>query len=387
MFLFFIKKNNIQENYITWFLPYYNNEQLKKIPKYIFSDEYYNNLKYTFTDKIEIYLIEKYNNTELLFFYKFIFTSFLKYFNFNNFYLYKFKNYKKLIEKINKKENSFSLISTPILYSDEFINSKNIKNINTIINLSYEYIFLITTINNDINSLNDINNKIINIGTINDVSYRIGNNIIENIQLNNNIKVTKTYYNIDEAFTKLLYNKVDLIVLIDIFPSPILNYFIYNDFEKLIKIIPFNGLNEQTFLERHPLITKANLNLNLLPNNYLPVKIDNITMTKFKPNYQTYRIPQVLICNKNTKSKLIFNILQSIYKNINNINKIVRKNPYNILVWPDISLTGFLPLHLGAIEFYKKIGIITNNKSDDCKYLIGKERCTSNNSENIQLLV
>ena len=110
-------------------------------------------------------------------------------------------------------------------------------------------------------------------------------------------------------------------------------------------------------------------------------------MTKFKPDYQTYRIPQVLICNKNTKNELVFNILESIYKNIHNINNIVGKNPYNMLYWPDISLTGFLPLHIGAIQFYKKIGIITNNKPDDCKYLIGKERCTSNNSKNIQLLV
>ena len=67
---------------------------------------------------------------------------------------------------------------------------------------------------------------------------------------------------------------------------------------------------EKIFLERHTLITKSNLNLNLLPNNYLPVKIGDIDLqpcggTHLKNTIEIGKVNILKIENKGKRNRRI----------------------------------------------------------------------------------
>ena len=293
---------------------------------------------------------------------------------------------REIIEKVNENENSFGLVPINSLYdffySKDENNLKLIKNINTIINIAYQYLFIVTLKTNKIITLKDLNNKTVNIGEKNRSSYFIANNIIENSKIYNDIEINKTYFTIDDAFKKLFSKEIDCLMMTDIFPSPILDKKINEDFFNELIIIPLSDFNEELFKSRHPYLYNCNLDFNLLPEKYLPKKIGSFKMTANRPYYNTYKIPRTIICNKNTNKVITYNLVKSINQNLNLINEsdLYKKNENNKLFYPDISYTGFIPLHIGAKNFYSEIGIFTNKFSPKCKYYVGKTFCSKENA-------
>ena len=282
-FLIINKFTYYKENYVNWFIPFYQKKILNKIKKYTYNKNYYNNLKYIFDNEITFYYIK--NNKYEIDYINTIYKYFLQSYNFNNAYFKETNNYIESLKNISKNIDSYGIISSAILNSNNRNNNwdknKYTENINTLITLSYEYIFLITTKYNNINSLKDLNNKKVNIGKNTDSSYSIGINLLNNLKISYNNFSFKLYYNdIKIAFKKLYNNEIDAIIFIDMFPSPTLDTEIYNDFTKIIKILPILDINEKLFLTQNNSFTKCYLDFNLLPN-YLPIKINDLKMTKF----------------------------------------------------------------------------------------------------------
>lgn len=383
IFFIFIKNNNYTENFITWYNPFYNKNATKNIPKYLISNYNYSNLKYFFTKDVKFYVFDKKDIfTERKKFYLFLFKMILRSFEFKNSFIDINSDFKKIIENVNNNENTFGLVPINSLYdffySKDTNNLKLIKNINTIINIAYQYLFIVTLKNNNIITLKDLNNKIVNIGEKNRSSYFIANNIIENSKIYNNINIKKTFFTIDKAFDKLFSKEIDCLMMTDIFPSPILNQKINDDFYNELIIIPLSDFNEKLFKSRHPYLYNCNIDFNLLPEKYLPIKLGDFKMTYNRPYYNTYKIPRTLICNKNTNKVITYNLVKSINQNLNLINEseLYKKNENNKLFYPDITYTGFIPLHIGAKNFYTEIGIYTDKISPYCKYYVGKEFCS-----------
>jgi TRAP-type uncharacterized transport system substrate-binding protein len=379
IYVFFIYSLKYKEDFITWFLPYYNKstgELTESTPPYITSNLELSYLEYKTFDNLIINI--KAMNT----YYDFLFKNILKSLRINNLII---NDTKDMLEEV---------INNPIhtgIYSAPFIvkNIEKLKNVNFVIYTNYRFLFFIVNRSSNISRLKEIDNKIINIGPENTDEYWFGKTIIENLKDKHNISPKQVFkYDVDTSFKKLIKGEIDGMVMTDLFPSQKLNKIIETNRDMKLILIPIEDINETVFLQRRPYALKVELDQNNLPKNYLPVKVKNLYFNKFRPNITSYRYPEIMICNKDASPKLIFNIVKSIVSNLNIINQsdYIIKNQYNYLSFPDIANNQFIPVHVGASIFYKNISINTNYSDDLCKYFVGNAKCTPERIEGARII-
>lgn len=383
IYIFFIYSPKYKEDFITWFLPYYNKstgELTESTPPYITSNLELNHLEYkTFNNLI---INVKSMNT----YYDFLFKNILKSLRLNNLII---NNTIDTLDKVSKNKMNIGIFSAPFIVNNINKNIDKLKNLNFVIYTNYRFLFFIVNRFSNISRLNEINNKIINIGPENTDEFWFGISIIEN--LNDKYKISPKQilnYDINTSFKKLIAGEIDGMVMTDLFPSQKLNKIIETNTDMKLILIPIEDINETVFLQRRPYALKVELDQNNLPKNYLPVKIKNLYFNKFRPNITSYRYPEIMVCNKDASPKLIFNIVKSIVSNLNIINKsdYVIKNKFNYLSFPDIANNQFIPEHIGAKIYYKDVSINTTYTDDLCKYFVGNTKCTPERIEGARII-
>lgn len=389
-FIFIIQNINNQENFITWYLPFYNQGTIDKVKdfNYITSNVYLNQLEYDYINRINIYLFSRENNSLLQKYYSFLFKTLLAGMKLKNLYIKPTSEPNKLLTKVNEDNINLSLVSAPYIINSLSTNLEIVKNINSIIAVSYNYIFIVTNKSKQISSILELNGKTVNIGIPNSDEYLLGQDMIQNLNINQDFSVKKTYYDTKTSFSKLISGEIDAMIYTDLYPSLLLDKYILQDLTRILIFLPINGLNEEVFKIRHRYIEKVALDLNLI-QNYLPVKIKNLEYNKFRPDLNTYRYPNYFICNKNASPRLSFQIVNSVINNLDLINKspYVIKNGYNYLALPEISNSPYLPDHVGAKIYYNKVSVYTTEKSDLCKYYVGNAKCTPKRIEGAKIVV
>lgn len=383
IYIFFINSSKYKENFITWFLPYYNKstgELTESTPPYITSNLELSYLEYKTFDNLIVNIKE--NNI----YYDFLFKNILKNLRIKKIII----NYtKNILEEVSKNKINTAIFSAPFIVNSINNNFDKLKNLNFVIYTNYRFLFFIVNRFSNISRLKEIDNKIINIGLENTDEYWFGKSIIEN--LNNKYKVLPKQvleYDVDTSFKKLLNGEIDGMVYTDLFPSERLNKFIQSNLDNKIILIPIEDINENVFLQMRPYASRVSLDQNNLPKNYLPVKIKNLYFNKFRPDITSYKYPEMMVCNKDASPKLIFNIVKSIVSNLNIINQsdYVIKNQFNYLSFPDIANNQYIPLHVGANVYYRNISINTNYSDDLCKYFVGNAKCTPKRIEGARII-
>ena len=392
IFLFFIKKiYETKEKFITWYLPFYNQGTIDNVKSldYITSNVYLNQLEYDYINNINFYLLSKEKNSFLEYYYRFLFKTLLAGMKLKKIHIKQTEDPNLLLTKVNENNFNLALVSAP--YILEVLSKKldDIKNINSIISVSYNYLFIITNKNKQISSLLEFNGKTINIGTKNSDEYFLGKDIIQNLNINQKFDVKTTNFDTKNAFLKLISGEIDGMIYTDLYPSFLLDKYILEDLTRILVFIPIKGLNEEVFKIRHRYIQKVSIDLNALPKNYLPVKIKNLEYNKFRPDLDTYRYPNYVVCNKNASPKLSFQFVNSVINNLEIINKseFVIKNGYNYLALPEISNSPYIPDHVGAKIYYKKVSVYTTEKSTLCGYYIGNAECTPERIEGAKIII
>ena len=379
IYIFFIYSLKYKEDFITWFLPYYNKstgELTESTPPYITSNLELSYLEYKTFDNLTINI--KAMNT----YYEFLFKNILKSLRINNLII---NDTKDMLEEVSNNPIHTGIYSAPFIVK----NIEKLKNVNFVIYTNYRFLFFIVNRSSNISRLKEIDNKIINIGPENTDEFVFGTNIIENLKDKHNISPKQIFeYDIDTSFKKLIKGEIDGMVMTDLFPSQKLNKIIETNRDMKLILIPIEDINETVFLQRRPYALKVELDQNNLPKNYLPVKVKNLYFNKFRPNITSYRYPEIMVCNKDASPKLIFNIVKSIVSNLNIINKsdYIIKNQYNYLSFPDIANNQFIPAHVGASIFYKDISINTNYSDDLCKYFVGNAKCSPERIEGARII-
>ena len=379
IYIFFIYSLKYKEDFITWFLPYYNKstgELTESTPPYITSNLELSYLEYKTFDNLTINI--KAMNT----YYEFLFKNILKSLRINNLII---NDTKDMLEEVSNNPIHTGIYSAPFIVK----NIEKLKNVNFVIYTNYRFLFFIVNRSSNISRLKEIDNKIINIGPENTDEFVFGTNIIENLKDKHNISPKQVFeYDVDTSFKKLIKGEIDGMVMTDLFPSEKLNKIIETNRDMKLILIPIEDINETVFLQRRPYALKVELDQNNLPKNYLPVKVKNLYFNKFRPNITSYRYPEIMVCNKDASPKLIFNIVKSIVSNLNIINKsdYIIKNQHNYLSFPDIANNQFIPVHVGASIFYKNISINTNYSDDLCKYFVGNAKCTPERIEGARII-
>lgn len=383
IYVFFIYSQKYKENFITWFLPYYNKstgELTESTPPYITSNLELNYLEYDTFDNLIINIKER--NT----YYDFLFKNILKSLRIKRIFI---RNIKNTLEEVSKNPINTAIFSAPYILNRINRDIDKLKNINFVIYTNYRFLFFIVNSSSNISRLNEIDNKRINIGPKDTDEYIFGKNIIEN--LNDKFKISPKQvfeYDVDTSFKKLINGEIDGMVMTDLFPSEKLNKIIETNTNMKLILIPIEDINETIFLQMRPYASKVFLDQNNLPKNYLPIKVKNLYFNKFRPNITSYKYPEIMVCNKNASPKFIFNIVKSIVSNLNVINQsdYVIKNQYNYLAFPDIANNQYIPLHVGAKLFYNDISINTTYADDLCKYFVGNAKCTPERIEGARII-
>ena len=384
----------IQENLITWFLPFYNKgtkELTINTPPYITSNLIYNQLKFDYIKLVYFFIYNKNTNNEINNYYNFLISNLIKTktVNIEKIMTKNVNDPEKVLEIISNQKNSIGIISAPFLIKAIETRTNEIENVNSIIIPNYNYIFFITNKNLNISSLNQLNNKKVNIGPENYDSNIFGNNLLENLEILYDIKVSRYYDDDNTAIDKLRNREIDGMVFTDLYPSNFLNKIIENDLEKTFVLLPITKINEELFKKRHPFISNVSIDLNALPKNYLPMKINDLEYNMYRPDLDTYQYPVLFICNKNTDPKISYEIVRGIVNNLEVLNKseMTIKNQWNYLALPDIAMDIFIPTHIGAKIFYNQLTINTTNPDELCKYYVGKKKCGTEDIESAKIIM
>lgn len=364
-----------QENYLTYFLPFYN------VESNLLRDFYKNN-----------------DNNKNFFKHKMIYDNF-SFIGMNNYSTKKFFNdfssrlisksnlinsqiklYDKpnvIISELNNKNNVISMITLP-----DFLYSKNQKkNINLICNLFKIYLLILTKLKHNIHLIEEINfNTTIGISK-NNTSYYFYNKFFKDINKSLNKRNIKIYDNDQDLFQAFLNDEIEVIYFFEELPSKNLNDLINQDYNNEIIILPFqlSPKIENIFQKKNDYTEISNFDLNKVSQKYLPKKFGDQYYFIYRPNIRLLSINKFLVCNTNTD----YDIISEIFNFLLGYRNIYRNTPFEIsLIEPNFHLIKYIPYHKQVLKDFRKKGYITNINSNNCKYFVGIKECTKNVLEN-----
>lgn len=365
----FILLNNhlvIQENYHTFFLPFYN------VESNLLRDFYVNK------DYKKNYFKHKMNYNKI-----YIFSSNNSFDFFNNFNkkllaktrivktnLIKLDDYNYNIKYLSKYNDSITNITLPIYLKNKNNNIKLISNLNNI------YLIPLTKLKYNLHNLREISYKS-KIGILNETNtiFYYYEKIFQDLNIEytkNNITVYKNKNDLFNAFSK---DEVEIILLFTELPNNDFDNFLNYDFNNEIIILPFeiNSNISNIFFKKNDFSKITYFDLNKITQKYLPKKFGDYHYFNFKPYIKLLTIQELLICNKNIKSSLINDIFSFLLEYRNTF----RNTAFQINnIEPSHDLIKYIPFQSDVLKLFRKYGYITNVDSPNCKYFVGKKECT-----------
>ena len=124
-----IKSTKTIENFITWYLPFYNKSTLEltnNTPAYLTSNLELNYLKYNTFNTINVYILKK------NIYYDFYFENILKNTKINKLFLHNNDTSFDILKNVNDNINNLGILSSIFLVNNVYNISNNAKNINSV---------------------------------------------------------------------------------------------------------------------------------------------------------------------------------------------------------------------------------------------------------------
>jgi TRAP-type uncharacterized transport system substrate-binding protein len=382
--LFYIinKKIIIQkENYLTYYLPFYNIDS--NILNKFYKDHNYS--KNYFKKKFD-YQIVKLGSSNYSYKFNTIFSKIIV--DKTMSYSVSSINYYNELTLINDLYNNKINLCIITIILINYYNKKyniNLNNLYVISNLYKSYLLIITKLKYNILNINEIPYKT-KIGILNESNpiYFFIYTFLKDLKYNKNDLEIIVYKNIDELHDAFIKDKIKLMIYLDKLPNNKLNELINFNFERDIILLPFNIIKKlkEEFLIKNDFLLNDTFNLNKIANSYLPKKFANYHYTIYKPDFQILSINHYLITNNKISNDNIYNITELILKNIKKINLILNEKYKINNIGPRININKYLKYHPNTLRIFKEFGYITNENNDNCKYLVGVKECNKKTLEN-----
>jgi len=365
---------DVEEHYLTYFLPYYDNKgtDLAKFYKNNESNENYFKKKFTYdTLKIGTIILEK----ALI---ETIMSNYIE-----NSYLLKseiifYTDRLEIIDDLvtNKLNFSDTNWSSIIYYRD--VLGKSINNLRLIKSLYKLYFYFFTLKKYNVFSIDDFPTNFM-IGIIRDDNiYYYYNSLLKDLGYIENIDYKIVFFkNLTELVNGLVDSKCNLIIVYDVFPNKRLYNLINNNINSDIILLPFDISNEKLFLKKQSILSIDYIDLNKLSPSYLPKKFSKYTFDRNKPNIKILYTYKILLSNIETKSEYTYAFIKFFAENYKKINN--NTDPgYRIL---GIQLSNYsngilIDFHKGVMDYLYEKGYITTTNNNNCKYLVGTTKCT-----------
>lgn len=375
IFILFNYYLNIQENFDTYFIPFYNNGS--NLLRDFYKNEDYN--KNFFKHKINYNDIYIYSSSNGYIFFNDFNKKLIQKSRIAKSNLVKLDNYNDNINYLLKNNNSITNITLPIYLKNPNNNLKLISNLHNI------YLICLTKLKYKFYNLNNIpfNSKIGILNEKNTIFYYYKKLFKDlNIDINdNNIKI---YKNTEELYNGLMNDEVKLILYFTELPNKKLDDFINIDFMNELIILPFDLNNKisNLFFKKNDYAKIKYFDLNKITQKYMTKKFGNYYYFTYKPDIKLLTIKEFLICNKNINN----NLVNDIFKFTFNYKQKFDKTPFQIdNIEPSYDLIKYIPYHPEVLNGFRNFGYITNIKSPNCKYFVGKKECTQELLDNYGL--
>lgn len=372
----YILKKNIQENYLTYFLPYYNKEDVNDLANfYKNNDNNKNFFKKKFNyENIKFGTIDK--DKDII---KFLVSSYIANSNIQNMSLLNTNDLYLIIDNINKNNLDFGISSYPVLYNYIVENNNDFTNLRYVTSLYKLYLYFFTKKMYKIYTLNEITpSTIIGISKKN-VSYLFYKKLFKDLSyLETDYKI-KFYDNDDKLFEGFRNEECQMIILFDVFPNNTIKNFLENDATQDIILLPFKILKEELFLKKNNSFDIDYIDLNYLSETYLPVAFGNENYNQFKPNLKMCFFYRELVTNKNTSKEYVYEFMKFYLKNINYLNNNIPEEGYKLSKIAIKDKLSYFDYHEGSLNFFRDYGYITSIDNQNCKYLVGVKECNEKN--------
>lgn len=335
----FTKRN---ENYYTFFRPYYD----KNVQKYI-DLKVYNQKTYIITTYQEISeLINKLlkliiQNTTIL-----------------NFKKYLISNIDTNLKLLNNNKIHFSILPLPLLD-----NIYKYTNIRLMINLNKSTLYFLYN-----NNIYKNNIKINNIKKKETIGILIPKKdkelitvqIIKDLFIHYNFK-----FKIINYINPFLKGKINCLIFISSNPSKILQNILNLDTDNKISLLNLNLRNLKIYKYQISYF-----------NQY--VKFENPNSQNSNFTIETISFLNTLITNQFVSEKVVYELIDYIYINMKLLNiEMEDFDPIGVLyknvLPPSVNVT----LHIGASKYYKQKGLVSIGK--ECLFNIGNSNCSNNN--------
>lgn len=369
----YILKKDINEHYLTYFLPYYNIKDNDLATFYNNNNNNDNYFKKKFNYdvlKIGTIILEK----ELI---ESIISNYIE-----KSYLFKadviyYTNRVKLIDDlVNNKLNFCDTNWSTIIYYRDIL-KKSINNLRLIKSLYKLYFYFFTLKKYNVFTIDDIPPNFI-IGIIQkDNIYYYYKSLLADLGYVENIDYKiKFYENLNNLLLGLTKSECNLIIIYDIFPKKQLNIFLNNNSNEDIILLPFEIKNEKLFLKKQKILDIDYIDLNKLSPSYLPKKFSKYSYTKNKPTIKMIYTYKIILSNIQTNplyTRAYIDFFANNYKKINNSTE----EGYHIL---GIHISNYsngvlLDFHKGVMDYLIEKGHITYTNNNNCKYLFGTSAC------------
>jgi hypothetical protein len=175
---------------------------------------------------------------------------------------------------------------------------------------------------------------------------------------------------------KMINNdEIDILCLRDIYPSIDINTFIANNFMKNYILLPVNDILYSIY-EQNIFLRKKVIDLNDIPT-FLPCSINNQYYYKYNPDFNMFGIEYYLLTNIYNDIEFIKDIMRIISNNTALFNKL-NEYKYNKLSKYSVGFHSkiiYLQFANYAKEYLYENGFFTETDNQNCKYLIGNEKC------------
>ncbi len=380
--IFYLNKNfkkEYKEHYLTYFLPYYDNE-FNKIQKF-YDEEDYKRLNYK-----KHFIYEPFNFGYHIYQHQDVIQTITKIIlagskikTCNNIH---YSLSSDLVKDLNNNKTQMTILSSPIIAYFDSVESgiKNFNNVKLILKCTQRYVFFITKKSRKIKSITNFpyGSKI---GTNRFKLYNNNENNFIAIEILNYLKYKKdidykllNYDDFNSVGEDLINDKIDLIIWDGYFPNKEMTDFINKNASYGIILLPFNIPQEQVFKSTFYQYDISYIDLNKLSPSYFPVKINNESWNRFKPDLKILKFDEYLVSNRFVKNDTIYDFINTYYKYIKIINNINNSEQfYNDVEFDEKQIP--ILYHEGARKYYFNNGYMSNNANPNCKYLVGVMEC------------